>query len=70
MYSDTMEMGVDGLYFDDNEIPFDPSEVKLKALRRQTFFLWMFVANEGLWDDAHEFIYEGINRSGSIDYGI
>ena len=70
MYSDTMEMDVDGLYFDDDEIPFDPSEVKLKALRRQTFFLWMFVANEGLWDDAHEFIYEGINRSGSIDYGI
>ena len=70
MYSDTMEMDVDGLYFEDNEIPFDTSEVKLKALRRQTFFLWMFIANEGLWDDANEFIYEGINRSGSIDYGI
>ena len=70
MYSDTMELYDEGLYFDDDGIPFDPSERKLKVLRRQTFFLWMFVANEGLWDDAHEFVCEGINRSGTIDYGF
>ena len=51
-------------------IPFDENEARLKNLRKQTFFLWMYVANEGLWEDAHDFVCEGLNRSGTIDYGF
>lgn len=51
-------------------IPLDENDARLKNLRKQTFFLWMYVANEGLWEDAHDFVCEGLNRSGTIDYGF
>ena len=51
-------------------IPLDENYARLKNLRKQKFFLWMYVANEGLWEDAHDFVCEGLNRSGTIDYGF
>ena len=28
---------------------------------RQNFYLWMFIAQEGLWDEAREFLKENMD---------
>lgn len=29
---------------------------------RQNFYLWMFISQEGLWDDAREFVSENMEK--------
>ena len=29
-------------------------------IKRQNFYLWMFISQEGLWDDAREFLAENM----------
>lgn len=31
------------------------------SMYRQNFYLWMFIAQEGLWDDATEFLKENMD---------
>ena len=33
-------------------------ETKLSQLRRENFFLWNFLSQHDLWDEAHEFLME------------
>ena len=33
-------------------------EAKLSQLRRENFFLWNFLSQHDLWDEAHEFLEE------------
>ena len=33
-------------------------EAKLSQLKRENFFLWNFLSQNDLWDEAHEFLSE------------
>lgn len=43
---------------------------KLRMLSRQSFFLWMFIAGEGLFEDALAFLEETRDAAESFEWDL
>ena len=37
---------------------------------RQNFYLWMFISQEGLWEEAREFVLENMDTPASFEHAI
>ena len=43
-------------------------EAKLSQLKRENFFLWNFLSQNDLWDEAHEFLSEEAKSHAPCSY--
>ncbi len=34
---------------------------RMRKLKRETFYMWMFITQEGLWEEAREFLEENMD---------
>jgi len=38
-----------------------PVKDRMRKLKRETFYMWMFITQEGLWEEAREFLEENMD---------
>ena len=40
----------------------EPNDLRIRVLKKQIFYMWMFIASEGLWEDAQDFMCERMDE--------
>lgn len=49
-----------------NRLQKHSSEKRLQKVQRQLYYLWDFIGQEGLWNEAKEYVEESLKKKCSV----